>query len=157
IDEVKQSADQGWNLLKNGNTSAGTALLDSITSKLAKVWTESEDVLSLVRRIEAENPAMQTRTRQSLQSWIWVGVLINLSLAIGLAIIFQGGMTRRLSNLMQNVERLSDGRPLSPPLDGSDEVALLDKKFHEAIIERKKLEQELRDTEAKLTAILSSM
>jgi len=131
IEELKRGSDEGRRLLDAGKTKQGAALLDSLSGKLASVWASSEDVLDLLRKIEGENPAIQTRTRQDLQTWLWVGVLFNISLAIVLAVIFHRGTMKRLSNVMQNAVRLSEGAPLSPPVAGSDEVAHLDKKFHE--------------------------
>ncbi len=146
IEELKQRSDEGRRLLDKGKSQEGSAVLDSLTGTLASVWTQSEDVLVLVRKIEEENPVIQTKTRQDLQMWLWAGVLFNVLLAIGLAVAFHRSTIDRLSHLMHNIIRLSDGSRLSQPLAGADEIAHLDDKFYEmatSLQEAARKEQEL--------------
>ena len=63
-----------------------------------------------------------------------VGVLINIFLAVLLAVIFSKTAAGRLLFLMDNTKRLVEGTELNPSLVGSDELAVLDKSFHDMAI-----------------------
>src|SRR4029453_1870190 len=52
IEELKQRSDEGRRLLEQGKSQEGSAVLDSLTGTLASVWTQSEDVVVLARKIE---------------------------------------------------------------------------------------------------------
>lgn len=62
------------------------------------------------------------------------GVLINIFLAVSLAVVFSKVASGRLLFLMDNTKRLTEGTALNPTLAGSDELALLDKSFHDMAI-----------------------
>jgi len=82
------------------------------------------------RKIESESPEVQNRNRMLVKSILVVGVLLNIAIAIALALYFSRGITRRLNVLTDNSIRLARAEPLNPPLDGQDEIAHLDGVFH---------------------------
>ncbi len=69
-------------------------------------------------------------SRREVKIVITVGVILNIGLAIGLALFFTRGTVRRVNTVTDNAMRLSAGKPLNPQLMGSDEIAYLDSVFH---------------------------
>ena len=82
------------------------------------------------RKIESESPEAQNRNRMLVKVILVVGVLLNIVIAIALALYFSRGITRRLNVLTENSIRLARAEPLNPPIDGEDEIAHLDGVFH---------------------------
>ncbi len=90
------------------------------------------ELLSLVDQqaeIARQSPQVQARFRSMVQSLLIAGVLLNIFLAVALAIYFSRSTALRLTVLMDNTQRLARGSPLNPPLPGNDEIAHLDRVF----------------------------
>jgi PAS domain S-box-containing protein len=106
----------------------------------------------------------QARIRQSVEEILLFGVALNILLAVALAVYFNRGTARRLSVLTDNTHKLAQKQPLNPGLDGADEIANLDRVFHEmasklaasAQAERALLEKS-KASEARIRAIIESM
>jgi signal transduction histidine kinase len=130
IEDLRSSTERGIKLIERGDVQEGTAVLDSLTGLLAKVWSQSEEVVFIVRKVEEANPIVQNRSRTIVQATLWLGAIANIGLAIGLAIFFHRNTAARLSVLMENTTRLSKKGDLLPPVSGSDEIATLDSFFH---------------------------
>jgi len=106
----------------------------------------------------------QARIRQNVEEILLFGVALNILLAVALAVYFNRGTARRLSVLTDNTHKLAQKQPLNPALDGADEIANLDRVFHEmasklaasAQAERALLEKS-KASEARIRAIIESM
>lgn len=64
------------------------------------------------------------------RQWIFCGIGINTILAVLGSILFAGDLSKRMSRIITNTERLTMGKPLAPVMPGKDEIATLDKVFH---------------------------
>ena len=73
------------------------------------------------------------------------GGLASLVGTVGLLVYFSRGLTRRFSVLGENARRFAEGHELAAPLGGSDEIAGLDRVFHDMAraIAEKERENEL--------------
>lgn len=92
------------------------------------------DFLELRRReeaIENESPEQQRKVRAKTESLLYVGVGINVMFALFLIFFFMRNITTRLAVLVDNTRRLAAHKPLNPVLTGVDEIAVLDRTFHE--------------------------
>lgn len=76
--------------------------------------------------LQSSSAAAQNR----LQELLALGITANVILCVLLVLYFSQNMVRRLNTLMGNSQRLAAGKALSPPLEGDDEIARLDKVFH---------------------------
>lgn len=74
---------------------------------------------------------LEEQSRAVLKIILFVGVLLNIILAVSLAIFFNRNTTRRLNQLMQNSVRLARREALLPALKTNDEIGILDRVFHE--------------------------
>lgn len=83
------------------------------------------------RRLEKSSPQMEQRARQMVHSLLWLGTSLNVLLSLLMAHLFYTGITGRLKILTDNAIRLARNEELNPSIAGSDEVAYLDRVFHE--------------------------
>ena len=83
------------------------------------------------KRTSNAAPLEQRRARQRVVDCLVVGLVANITLAIVLTVVFNRSTTSRLAVLMDNTERMAKGEALLPVTGGSDEIASLDRVFHE--------------------------
>lgn len=98
-----------------------------------------KELKTIVKDLEGvivdERAAQEARTTQSSgEALTKVLVVIFLSLILALLAVlgFQKGSDKRLKVLMDNSFRLGAGQPLAPLLEGEDEIAQIDRVFHDA-------------------------
>ncbi len=82
------------------------------------------------RRIIRESPTLQAQNRERVRLLLTVAVIFNIVLAFTLVIFYNRDIVRRLSKIFDNSVRLASRQPLSPPSEGTDEIARLDQIFH---------------------------
>lgn len=153
--------------------------LISNSAALRQRGTEQEALLSIIgdlnkdvrnfvkeqEKAEQVDPLLETRSREMVQGVIAGGIVLDILLAIALAIYFNRGTARRLSVLMDNTDRLSKGQKLQDRIAGGDEIARLDNVFHnmaEALAEAARRKQELvsmvsHDLRTPLTSVQASL
>ncbi|HEY9715426.1 MAG TPA: PAS domain S-box protein, partial [Chroococcales cyanobacterium] len=101
-----------------------------IRSLADKLQDELRGLTEDERKIESQGPEAQNRSRNQVKLFLVLGVIVNVLLAFGLAIVFSRGIGRRINVLTDNSIRLARGEALLPLLPGSDEIAHLDGVFH---------------------------
>lgn len=130
---------------------------------------ELEHSLNLVQKhieqlTEAETeivrttPAVEEKTKQSIEKLLLLGVLANIVLAFALVIFFSQNISKRLLILMDNTDRFARQQDLHPALDGTEEIAQLDRSFHEmvrALNESREKERALEQMKQELIAVVS--
>jgi PAS domain S-box-containing protein len=88
-----------------------------------------------------------------------LGLFVNISGSLALALYFSRDITSRLQILADNAMRLAKERLLNPPLIGTDEIAALDRTFHEtagALSEARKKERAVFDNSQDVICALTS-
>jgi signal transduction histidine kinase len=70
-------------------------------------------------------------SRTALDGVLKGGVAASIFFTSVLAIIFARNISGRIANLTENTHRLAEGKELTPPISGGDEIARLDQVFHE--------------------------
>jgi signal transduction histidine kinase len=111
----------------------------------SQILNDLDTFSSKERKVEAESPALQTGNRQRFQIVLIAGIFFNIILALALAIYFSRGIAGRLMVINQNSRNLANGKPLMAPLDGSDEIANVDRVFHTMAAKLKELDEMKRD------------
>jgi signal transduction histidine kinase len=102
----------------------GQQLLDDLRGDVTHFLAEED-------RLDAERMALLRHTSGWL-SWSLAGGGVLAVLTTGLlALLFSYGVTGRLRVLRDKARLLTDGKGLGPPLTGRDEVAEVDRAFHE--------------------------
>jgi signal transduction histidine kinase len=89
------------------------------------------------------------RTRRNLRALLLGGLAVNLAAAAAMAWLFSAGIARRLGTVIDNTYRLEHDEALLPHVDGADEIAELDARFHEmaAALEQNRRALELSNRE----------
>ncbi len=123
-------------LVKTGNkkqaeeyVKAGTGadLMDQVRAEM-ETFSQEEERLGMARRQILD-------TSWQRLSWLLVaGTAAAILLASILTLLFSGGISRRLQQLRDNALSLAEGKELAPPLSGHDEIAELDRVFHEMAV-----------------------
>jgi signal transduction histidine kinase len=101
------------------------------------------------------------RSRELVNIFLVAGVVSSIILAIVLAIFFNRSTASRFRVLVDNTKKLGQGEQLGPEISGNDELAQLDKVFHQtalALREAQRSRQELmqmasHDLRSPLTSI----
>jgi len=115
------SKSQAEDIVKGGK---GTALMTQVRAEV-EAFSGEED------RLDAQRRQVLDTSWQRL-SWLLVAsTAAAILLASILILMFSGSISRRLKHLQQNAISLAAGQQLAPPLDGHDEIAELDRVFHE--------------------------
>ncbi|CAN5497896.1 hypothetical protein BH11CYA1_BH11CYA1_24110 [soil metagenome] len=89
------------------------------------------DFLNTEKKIESASPKVLQAQRDMIKYLLMAGVGLNVVLAIVLALLFTSNITSRLTIVEDNSLRLRQRKPLRAPLEGDDEIALIDQAFHE--------------------------
>ncbi len=99
----------------------------------------------------------QRKLREQIGLVIICGVAFNIALAISLAIFFSKSITSRIKILSENTERLALGQPLNEPMQGKDEIALLDRAFHEMASALHRTLNELSESQKSVASVIENM
>ncbi|MBY0358362.1 MAG: HAMP domain-containing histidine kinase [Candidatus Obscuribacterales bacterium] len=156
--EVKQGAELGDFSPAFIETKELTAEIEGLLSQLLSAVHKFSDE---ERQRQKDAPQDAAHSRLLVQQLLILGVAMNILIAFVLARFFSKNIARRLLTLDQNSTRLQSGQPLAAPLTGSDEIAEVDKRFHEmanALNEASRLKQEFlamisHDMRSPLTAL----
>ena len=80
--------------------------------------------------IAKESPEKQRLTSERIRAALWLGLALNIIVAVGLARYFSKQVVHRLNVITENTYRLASDAPLNERLGGTDEIAKLDSIFH---------------------------
>jgi signal transduction histidine kinase len=80
---------------------------------------------------KTESTPVMKRQRDEMKILLFAGVVFNIIMAVVFGRYFVVSVTSRLAIIIDNADRLRERRMLRAPLIGDDEIALLDKAFHE--------------------------
>ncbi|MBV8174278.1 MAG: HAMP domain-containing histidine kinase, partial [Verrucomicrobia bacterium] len=114
-----------------GRLLAGYRKLSELKPILGDMQDLLDKVVEQLRQITSASLATEAETRERIQFLLLGGIVLNIMIAVGLAIYFNRGTARRLAILMDNTARLAKHQVLNPPVPGSDEIAHLDRVFHD--------------------------
>jgi PAS domain S-box-containing protein len=126
LDECKEWVDKG-NRIFAARIAARFAGLNSDLNRIAR---ELEQLNALVEK-DKVRPEDEARSQQIIKACLIAGVIFNVLLAGALVFYFNKGTLTRLGRLMDNTRRLAKRQELNPVLEGQDEIAELDRVFHE--------------------------
>jgi len=80
--------------------------------------------------IAKESPEKQRLTSERIRAALWLGLALNIIVALGLARYFSKQVVQRLNVITENTYRVASDKPLNERLAGTDEIAKLDTIFH---------------------------
>lgn len=98
-----------------------------------------------------------TLSRRMTESNIIFVVLINTVLAVATTLFFMQGIVNRLSIVAENSRRYGRGQEINPPIEGTDEIAMLDRVLHDTLKQRQEVENLLKESEARTRSLIENM
>ncbi len=105
--------------------------LRSHTQALARQFqSQMNDLRIGEEKLEAENRKASRQYTQLKLLLVAIALITNI-ITIALAVYFSRNITKRLDTVRENAVLLASGAPLHSPSKGADEVAKLDRIFHE--------------------------
>lgn len=152
--QMKRSIDRGERM--EGVFVLG-ALMAHTMGPLNQISRQLDELIALQDKDKALEQAA-TRNRDMVQHLLYISVGINCIVVLVLLNVFNRGTISRLMVLMDNTRRLASQQPLNPLLSGKDEIAELDRVFHEvtdAMMSAQKRERELLEIKKQITAMVS--
>lgn len=115
------------------------------------------DFMNIEKKIASESPAVMKQQRDYLRLLLLGALLINIFAAIMLALLFVRSITSRLNVVVDNSELLRKRGVLRSPLSGKDEIAQLDRAFHEMSTSLRGEEELVRASELQLRAMIDQL
>ncbi|HEY9712323.1 MAG TPA: PAS domain S-box protein, partial [Chroococcales cyanobacterium] len=103
-----------------------------IQPEIQKMTVDAGAIVDRQKVTEQLAPKIQEEKRAQLRATLIGFAIMNVLLAIGLAVFFNRRTTRRLNVVIDNGLRLGIGKELNAQLSGKDEIAKLDQVFHSA-------------------------
>ncbi|MBX9687798.1 MAG: cell wall metabolism sensor histidine kinase WalK [Candidatus Obscuribacterales bacterium] len=100
--------------------------------KLNRIVSELDEIIREEKQEQRKNPQAAEHLKLTLKVLLAVGIVMSILIALLLVLIFHQSTTRRLKSLMTNSLRLGRDSQLAPLLEGNDEIARIDRSFHEA-------------------------
>ncbi|MBY0359055.1 MAG: PAS domain S-box protein [Candidatus Obscuribacterales bacterium] len=162
LHEIGETMEEG--VLPSSNFMHMIDLNKELESALSEITVGLHELVSAEAKIVRSNPNNSKKFRFLVQQCIAAGVVLNIAIALGLASYFNASTIRRLRLLMENTLLLSKEQPLMPALEGADEIAQLDRSFHEmaqalhsAQEKERSMYSALQTSEERIRKIVASM
>lgn len=155
-DEVVQALDDTDELVNSGDRidrMRSMIKADKLLHRMDKAGNTVIDRCLSVNKLQREQEA---QSRAAIEMLIVASAILSIVLAMILARYFNHGTSRRLNVLLENTYQLAMEKPLQEPLQGNDEIAIIDGGFHrmaESLLDARTKEQAL--TENALDVICS--
>jgi two-component system sensor kinase len=108
-------------------------------------------------RLASERHARASAANRIANIVVVSGMAMNVAIAVLLAVAFSASINRRLNVLTENAHRLTDDRPLLAPLDAGDEIAVVDRIFHEMAAKLAEAIEDLRQANREIEAFSYSV
>ena len=150
-------------LIQQGDLSTAKAKMSGMRPLSRQLYAQFDQAVAQERQIEEANVETQGMLRTAIRRTMIFGLSANVILAIILIRAFYVSSVSRLERLVENTKRLAKDESLLPGVEGRDEIAHLDKVFHDMADqlhaeaqERKRLEGIKRDLLAILTHELNT-
>lgn len=128
LGEAFKEGERAYN--EGNRIGAGKAFL-KMNSMMDEFFTAAEQLVDEQNSVQVARKEAQAQYRHQMEVLLYIAVIFNILLAIGLVAFFNKGTGNRLKVLMDNTRRLASEKPLNPPIQGGDELAHLDKTFRE--------------------------
>ncbi len=142
IDRVFLYLDESRRLKEFGQVKQAFRYLSNLKLLAAYMNEQIDSAMNRYRQIEASTPEIQQRQRAVLKLICSIALVLNMALALFLAVIFNRSTASRHAVVMDNARRFAGGKPLKEPLSGADEIAQLDSVFHEMVTTVKEAEKQ---------------
>jgi PAS domain S-box-containing protein len=122
-----------------------------------KFSAATESIIENQQKIQRAKRKSAIKARSAIINLLYFGVIFNIALAIGLALYFNIGVSRRMMILIDNTKRMARGQALNPLLGGKDEIAHLDLFFNKMATSLKEAARKERAIVANASEVICSL
>jgi signal transduction histidine kinase len=172
ISQLEAASDRAVAALQRARSLSGYTFRDEMFSSRQELTSSATDFIRILRDLVKEQQEQgpgdsetEERARFLISQCLIGGVLFSIVIAIGSAFVFNLSTTRRFNVLVDNTVRLGANKELLARLDGHDEIATVDRVFHqmsESLTEAAQRKQELlsivsHDLRAPLTSVQAAL
>ncbi|MBS1952576.1 MAG: PAS domain S-box protein [Cyanobacteria bacterium SZAS-4] len=151
-DRAQDILNKAYVIITTNTEDAAKFRVESSYKLLKNTLLNLQNDVSILTQNEQTLKEQSQFVEQQLKQNIWLiiaaGVVGNLCLTIAMAVFFGKRLGQRLQILQDNSLRLAASKPLNKPLDGEDEIASVDRTFHQmtdALNEIKRKERAIVD------------
>lgn len=116
-------------IVKDRSTVEGikeTAIMQKI---LRRVFADALDIMESAQAITEKGPEIEAARRDEIQSGLINAMVATVAVALFIVVMMNRDIVKRLRTVSDNSVHLAIGKPLTPPVGGSDEIASLDREF----------------------------
>jgi PAS domain S-box-containing protein len=109
------------------------------------------------REFEMQSPEAQRHIGLMLKLSLGLGIAIDAFIALLAAVLFFKRIVTKIEILVRNTQRFSAKQSLNPPLEGDDELSVLDLSFRRTFDVLKRQQDDLKAAEDRLRKILEAL
>ncbi len=113
---------------------------DELSRSITQFFSLMESFTERQRRMEEMRRGLDASLRLQVRQWLVVAVVFNILVAALLTQLFVRGIARRMDIVVENTTRLAANMDLHEPVKGSDEIAHLDRMFHDMAVALRRAE-----------------
>lgn len=106
---------------------------DSMLVVSSKVNETMLPIIDHCQQLQRKNRADFYALTANCLAGLTTGLIANLLLAIGLGALFSSSVSRRLKIMAGNARHVAEGEEIAPVVSGTDEIARMDRSFHEIV------------------------
>lgn len=96
-----------------------------------QVTTRTSELFDRERAVEDAAARDQQKNRNTTRTVLYVAALVSFISILAVSLLVMRRIVDRINVLVENTKLLANDKKLNAPLEGSDELSLLDKTFHE--------------------------
>ncbi len=124
--------------------------------KVRRLFGCMKELINSKKLLLRETSDSSLKRKKSMLQILVLGELVNLVISGGLLFFFVKAVVSKLRILTTNSKLFADGKKLIPAMAGKDEIAFLDRSFHQMAFTVEGLIQRLQDSEQHVRLIIDS-
>jgi len=131
VEKVIVALEEGEVAARRADQFAFMRCLEKLQVIIGECNDEGDRVSAIQIKKALEQRAEQERLRRDVQAFSTAAVLVSIFISILLVVIFNRSIANRLKIISKNAIDFANDKPIAPVLKGNDEIAQLDRIFHD--------------------------
>ena len=131
VEKIIVALEEGEEAVTRGDQVAFMRCLEKLQRIIGECNDEGDRVSAVQVKKALEQRAEQERLRRDVQAFSTAAVVVSIFISILLVLIFNRSIAGRLKIISKNAIDFANDKPIAPALKGKDEIAQLDRIFHD--------------------------
>lgn len=132
-------------------------LREQIQGLTGQFVADVDEFRKVQKRLDDAAPSDASTIRLRVKQFLLLAAVFSIFLTLLLVVFFSRNITRRIGTVMDNAVRLASNKPLNLRLTGRDEIASLDRIFHDMASTLEKMERRERAMIEKSVDVICSV